>query len=162
MKFEQTKEVLNQLVADLSQFSVVIHQTHWYMRGPEFLTLHPKMDEYMDQINDQLDVISERLITLDGAPYSTLQEFADHTGIPDEIGTYERTIPERMEKLVEGYRYLSDLYQKGIEVSGEEGDDCTQDIFIEHKTALEKNIWMLQAKLDQAPGIDASSRAKTF
>lgn len=47
MKFEQTKEVLNQLVADLSQFSVVIHQTHWYMRAPEFLTLHPKMDEYM-------------------------------------------------------------------------------------------------------------------
>lgn len=106
------KEVLNQLVADLSQFSVVIHQTHWYMRGPEFLTLHPKMDEYMDQINDQLDVVSERLITLDGAPYSTLQEFADHTGISDEIGTYERTIPERMEKLVEGYRYLADLYQK--------------------------------------------------
>jgi len=161
MKFEQTKEVLNQLVADLSQFSVVIHQTHWYMRGPEFLTLHPKMDEYMDQINDQLDVISERLITLDGAPYSTLQEFADHTGIEDEIGTYERTIPERMEKLVEGYRYLADLYQKGIEVSGEEGDDCTQDIFIANKTDIEKNIWMLQAKLGKAPGIDAGSRAKT-
>ncbi|MGM0219120.1 Dps family protein [Enterococcus sp. AZ126] len=161
MKFEQTKEVLNQLVADLSQFSVVIHQTHWYMRGPEFLTLHPKMDEYMDQINDQLDVISERLITLDGAPYSTLQEFADHTGIADEIGTYERTIPERMEKLVEGYHYLADLYQKGIEVSGEEGDDSTQDIFIANKTDLEKNIWMLQAKLGKAPGIDADSRAKT-
>ncbi|WP_206911403.1 dps family protein [Enterococcus sp. DIV0840] len=161
MKFEQTKEVLNQLVADLSQFSVVIHQTHWYMRGAEFLTLHPKMDEYMDQINDQLDVISERLITLDGAPYSTLQEFADHTGIEDEIGTYERTIPERMEKLVEGYRYLADLYQKGIEVSGEEGDDSTQDIFIANKTDIEKNIWMLQAKLGKAPGIDADSRAKT-
>ncbi|EOI06696.1 dps family protein [Enterococcus moraviensis ATCC BAA-383] len=161
MKFEQTKEVLNQLVADLSQFSVVIHQTHWYMRGPEFLTLHPKMDEYMDQINDQLDVVSERLITLDGAPYSTLQEFADHTGIEDEIGTYERTIPERMEKLVEGYRYLADLYQKGIEVSGEEGDDSTQDIFIANKTDIEKNIWMLQAKLGKAPGIDADSRAKT-
>ena len=161
MKFEQTKEVLNQLVADLSQFSVVIHQTHWYMRGPEFLTLHPKMDEYMDQINDQLDVISERLITLDGAPYSTLQEFADHTEIEDEIGTYERTIPERMEKLVEGYRYLADLYQKGIEVSGEEGDDSTQDIFIANKTDIEKNIWMLQAKLGKAPGIDADTRTKT-
>lgn len=153
MKFEQTKEVLNQLVADLSQFSVVIHQTHWYMRGPEFLTLHPQMDEFMDEINDQLDEISERLITLDGAPYSTLQEFADNTGIEDEIGTYDRTIPERMEKLVEGYRYLADLYSKGIEVSGEEGDDCTQDIFIEFKTLCEKKIWMLQAKLGKAPGI---------
>lgn len=157
MKFEQTKEVLNQLVADLSQFSVVIHQTHWYMRGPEFLTLHPLMDDYMDEINDQLDVISERLITLDGSPYSTLQEFADHTGIEDEVGSWDRTIPERMEKLVEGYRYLADLYQKGVEVAGDEGDDPTQDIFIGFKTDIEKKIWMLQAKLGKAPGIDAES-----
>ena len=155
MKFEKTKEILNQLVADLSQFSVVIHQTHWYMRGPEFLTLHPQMDEYMDQINEQLDVVSERLITLDGSQFSTLREFAENTKIEDEIGNWDRTIPERMEKLVAGYRYLADLYAKGIEVSGEEGDDCTQDIFIANKTDIEKNIWMLQAKLGKAPGIDA-------
>lgn len=155
MKFEKTKEILNQLVADLSQFSVVIHQTHWYMRGPEFLTLHPQMDEYMDQINEQLDVVSERLITLDGSPFSTLREFAENAKIEDEIGNWDRTIPERMEKLVAGYRYLADLYAKGIEVSGEEGDDCTQDIFIANKTDIEKNIWMLQAKLGKAPGIDA-------
>ncbi|WP_159723294.1 Dps family protein [Enterococcus sp. CSURQ0835] len=155
MKFKQTKEVLNQLVADLSQFSVVIHQTHWYMRGPEFLTLHPLMDEFMDEINDQLDVISERLIALDGSPYSTLKEFAEHTGIEDEVGRWDRTIPERMATLVKGYRYLAELYQKGIDVSGEEGDDSTQDIFIAYKTDIEKKIWMLQAKLDQAPGTDA-------
>ncbi|HIY57346.1 MAG TPA: DNA starvation/stationary phase protection protein [Candidatus Tetragenococcus pullicola] len=153
MKYEQTKEVMNQLVADLSQFSVVIHQTHWYMRGPEFLTLHPLMDEFMDEINDQLDVISERLITLDGSPYSTLREFADNTKIEDEIGTWDRTIPERMEILISGYRYLADLYQKGIEVSGEEGDDCTQDIFIGFKTDIEKKIWMVSAKVDKAPNI---------
>ena len=82
MKFEKTKEILNQLVADLSQFSVVIHQTHWYMRGPEFLTLHPQMDEYMDQINEQLDVVSERLITLDGSPFSTLRLSLIHISEP--------------------------------------------------------------------------------
>lgn len=155
MKYGKTKEVLNQLVADLSQMSTVIHQTHWYMRGSEFLTLHPLMDDYMDEINDQLDVISERLITLDGSPYSTLREWADNTGIKDEVGSWDRTIPERMEVLVEGYRYLADLYQKGIEISGEEGDDSTQDIFIAFKTDIEKKIWMLQAKLGKAPGIDA-------
>lgn len=154
MKYVQTKEILNQLVADLSQFSVVIHQTHWYMRGPEFLSLHPLMDEFMDEINAQLDVISERLITLDGAPYSTLQEFIDHTGIKDEIGNYERTIPERMATLVSGYRYLADLYKKGIDVAGEEGDDSSQDIFTSFNTDVEKKIWMLQAKLGFAPEID--------
>ncbi|HFC9197387.1 TPA: DNA starvation/stationary phase protection protein [Enterococcus faecium] len=160
MKFEQTKEVLNQLVADLSQMAMVVHQTHWYMRGPGFLTLHPMMDDFMDDLNDQLDVISERLITLDGSPYSTLKEMAENTKIPDEIGNWDRTISERLATLGEGYRYLADLYQKGIEVSGEEGDDPTQDIFIGFKTDTEKRIWMIQAYLGEAPQIDpAKSRA---
>ena len=73
MKYQETKETLNQLVADLSQMAMIIHQTHWYMRGTNFLKLHPLMDQFMDEINDQLDVISERLLTLDGNPYSTLK-----------------------------------------------------------------------------------------
>ena len=36
----------------------------------------------MDDLNEQLDEISERLITLDGSPYSTLREFADNTQNP--------------------------------------------------------------------------------
>ncbi|AIM25373.1 DNA starvation/stationary phase protection protein [Melissococcus plutonius] len=158
MKYTQTKKILNQLVADLSQFAVVIHQTHWYMRGPEFLTLHPKMDDYMAEINAQLDDVAERLITLDGSPYATLKEFADNTKIKDEIGNWNRTIPERMENLVAGYRYLEGLYEKGIEVSGNENDLSTQDILIAHKAALEKNIWMLQAKLGKAPEIDPDTK----
>ena len=100
MKYQKTKEVLNQLVADLSQMAMVIHQTHWYMRGTNFLKLHPLMDEFMDEINAQLDVISERLITLDGEPFSTLSEMADHTGIKDEKGTFGKGTPERLTTLI--------------------------------------------------------------
>lgn len=154
MKYPQTKAVLNQLVADLSQLSMVVHQTHWYMRGTNFLKLHPLMDEWMDDLNDQLDVISERLIALDGAPYSTLQEMADHTKISDEKGTYDKTISQRFETLSKDYRYLADLYQKGIEVSDVEKDFSTQDIFIGFKTATEKRLWMIQAELGKAPERD--------
>lgn len=154
MKYAQTKEVLNQLVADLSQMAMVIHQAHWYMRGTNFLKFHPLMDEYMDDINAQLDVISERLITLDGAPYSTLKEMIEHTAIKDEPGTYSKTMQERLEILVVGYRYLADLYQKGIEIAGKEDDYSTQDIFIGFKTDIEKKIWLLQSELGQAPNLD--------
>lgn len=154
MKYAETKKVLNQLVADLSQMSMVIHQTHWYMRGTNFLKLHPLMDKFMDEIDDQLDVISERLIALDGSPYSTLQEMADHTQIKDWPGDWNKTTPERLAHLVDGYRYLENLYQHGIEVTDDEKDFSTQDILIGLKTAIEKKIWMLQAELGQAPEID--------
>ncbi|MHC3849098.1 ferritin-like domain-containing protein, partial [Streptococcus thermophilus] len=60
----KTKAVLNQAVADLSVAASIVHQVHWYMRGPGFLYLHPKMDELMDSLNSYLDKISERLITI--------------------------------------------------------------------------------------------------
>ena len=154
MKYTKTKAVLNQLVADLSQMSMIIHQTHWYMRGPNFLKLHPLMDEFMEEIDSQLDVISERLIALDGSPYSTLKEMAENTKIQDWPGEWDKTTPERLAHLVDGYRYLEDLYQHGIEVSDVEKDFSTQDIFIGLKTAIEKKIWMIQAELGSAPKID--------
>jgi len=154
MKYGKTKEVLNQLVADLSQLAMVVHQTHWYMRGTNFLKLHPLMDEWMDDLNDQLDEISERLITLDGSPYSTLTEMAEQTGISDEKGSFTKTTPERLAILAKDYRYLADVYQHGIEVSDVEKDFSTQDIFIGFKTATEKRLWMIQAELNSAPEID--------
>ncbi|WP_349626502.1 ferritin-like domain-containing protein, partial [Lactiplantibacillus plantarum] len=54
----------------------------------------------------------------------------------------------------DGYRYLEDLYQHGIEVSDVEKDFSTQDIFIGLKTAIEKKIWMIQAELGSAPEVD--------
>ena len=37
------------------------------------MTMHPLMDEHMGNVGPQLDEVSERLITLGGAPYSTLR-----------------------------------------------------------------------------------------
>ncbi len=61
----KTKAVLNQAVADLSVAASIVHQVHWYMRGPGFLYLHPKMDELMDSLNSHLDKISSNDIFTD-------------------------------------------------------------------------------------------------
>ena len=149
----KTKEVLNQAVADLYVAHIALHQVHWYMRGRGFLTLHPAMDKLMDEINEQLDEVSERLITIGGAPYSTLREFADNTKIQDIPASYERSIDEWVRHLLVGYEYLRGLYQEGLETAGEEGDDVSQDICIGFKGDIEKLIWMLRAHLNEAPGI---------
>ncbi|TLG80383.1 Dps family protein [Vagococcus zengguangii] len=151
MKKEQ---VLNQAVADLSQFAIVIHQAHWYMRGNGFLTMHPKMDELMDEVNDWLDEIAERLITIGGSPYSTLQEFADNTKIEDEKGSYDKSMTDHLETILKGYRYIQGLAEEGIEAADDEDDAVTEDIFIGIKGAVEKKIWMLTAQLGRAPEIN--------
>lgn len=155
MKFKETKEVLNQLTADLSQASAAIHQIHWFMRGKNFKHYHELMDDYRAQIEDQLDEVAERLIIIDGTPVSTLEEFAEKTRIESVPGDWDKTIDEHLERLIGIFRTLADGYQKGIEAAGEEGDAITEDIFIAAKADIELNIWMLQAERGQAPEIDA-------
>lgn len=148
----KTKEVLNQAVADLYVAHIALHQVHWYMRGRGFMVWHPKMDECMDSLDGYLDEISERLITLGGKPYSTLTEFLQHSEIEEEVGEF-RNVEESLERVLSIYRYLITLFQKALDVTDEEGDDVTNDIFVGAKADLEKTVWMIAAELGQAPGL---------
>ena len=155
MQYEETKEVLNQLTADLAQASAAIHQIHWYLRGSNFKAYHELMDEYRAEIEDQLDEVAERLIIIDGSPVSTLEEFAEKTNIKSIPGEWGKSIDEHLERLVSILRTLVAEYSKGIEVAGKEGDNVSEDIFIDAKGNLELYIWMMQAELGQAPKNDA-------
>lgn len=146
-KKETSKNVLNQAVADLSQFSAIIHQIHWYLRGPRFLNLHPKMDAFRDEIETHLDAIAERLLTVGGTPYSTLGEFSANTKLADRKGDLNETEDNHLARLLEGYQYIAGLYQKGIDTASEAGDPVTEDLFTGLKGGIDKNIWMLSATL---------------
>ena len=133
-----TKEVLNQAVADLYVAHIALHQVHWYMRGRGFMVWHPKMDEYMDSLDGYLDEISERLITLGGKPYSTLTEFIQHSKIEEKAGEFSKNVEESLARVIEIFRYLTNVYQEALDVTDEEGDDVTNDIFVGAKADLEK------------------------
>lgn len=154
MVYDKTKEVLNQLVADLYTMRVIVHQTHWYMRDQGFLFYHPLLDDFIDDIDDQVDEVAERLVTLDGAPYSTWEEFHEHTQLEEEKGTFDHTIEEQLTRLVENYKKLADKLEEGIQVSDEENDLISQDMLIAIKGDVDKRIWMIQGDLKKAPGLD--------
>ncbi|EJE99952.1 Dps family protein [Liquorilactobacillus mali] len=148
----KTQLQLNQLLADLTQLQNNIQQTHWYMRGKNFFHLHPLMDDYKDQLGEQLDELAERLIALGGSPYATVKEFISNTGLPDEkIEFNQFTLPELMSRLLDEFKYLRDQYQIGIEVTDEEKDFPTQDILNGYKSDTDKIIWMISAYLDESP-----------
>ncbi|MGO1356821.1 Dps family protein [Alkalibacterium gilvum] len=155
MQYGETKEVLNQLTADLSQASAAIHQIHWYLRGDDFKRYHELMDDFREDVEEQLDEVAERLIIIDGSPVSTLEEFAEKSTIDSIPGEWGKPNSEHIERLVSIFRVLVSDYSKGIEVASKEGDDVSEDIFINAKGDLELHIWMMQAELNKAPKNDA-------
>ncbi|MGT2667407.1 Dps family protein [Streptococcus rifensis] len=148
---QTTKAVLNQSVADLSKAHSILHQIHWYMRGQGFLVYHPKMDDYMEELDGYLDELSERLITLGGAPFSTLKEFDEQSQLVEVKGDFSLSMTDHLARVVEVFRYLADHFQIALDVTDKEGDDVTNDIYVGAKASLEKHIWMLQAELGNAP-----------
>lgn len=149
----KTKAALNQAVADLVVARTIIHQIHWYMRGTGFMRLHKTMDKLMDALSEHLDEMSERLITLGGAPYSTLKEFAEATSFEETPGDYSLTVEAYLNRLVDLYSQLGNLFQVGLDMSDEEGDDPSNGLFADAQGEVEKNIWQLRAELGQAPGL---------
>ncbi|BAV02956.1 Dps family protein [Lactococcus formosensis] len=147
MSKEKTQEVLNQTVADLSQAAALVHQTHWYMRGSGFLTLHPKMDEFMDALNEHLDEFAERLITIGGSPVSTLKEFDEKSKIELQPATWDKSMSERLHGVLDTYKYLAKLFQEGMDIAESENDAVTVDLYTVALGDVEKTIWMLEAEL---------------
>lgn len=147
MSKEKTQEVLNQTVADLSQAAALVHQTHWYMRGSGFLTLHPKMDEFMDGLNEHLDEFAERLITIGGSPVSTLKEFDEKSKIELQPATWDKSMSERLHGVLDTYKYLTKLFQEGMDIAESENDAVTVDLYTVALGDVEKTIWMLEAEL---------------
>ena len=77
----------------------------------------------MAGLNDHLDVLSERLITIGGSPVSTLKEFDELSNIELETATWDKTTEERLTEVVKAYKYLSDLFQDGVHATDEEDDE---------------------------------------
>ncbi|TVX09534.1 DNA starvation/stationary phase protection protein, partial [Streptococcus pneumoniae] len=103
-------------------------------------------------LDGQLVENSERLITLGGSPFSTLTEFLQNSEIEEEAGD-NRNVEESLDRVIVIYRYMSELFQKGLDVTDEEGDEVTNGIIAGAKTETDKTIWMLAAELGQAPGL---------
>lgn len=139
--------MMNHLVANLGVLNVKLHQYHWYVQGPNFYTLHEKFDELYNEANQYFDAFAERLIALGERPYSTLEEFLEHSFIKEKVYS-EKIVADRMvENLVEDYRTIRDVTVKAIELAQKEGDSVTEDLLIGYKSNLDATIWMLQAYL---------------
>lgn len=148
---ETAASVVNDLVANQGVLFVKLHQYHWYVQGPHFFTLHEKLEELYDETNEYYDAFAERLIAVNGKPYSTLGEYLENASISEKPYREKISAEQMVKNLIEDYRKIRDISVKGIELAGEEEDQVTEDMLIEYKEGLDKNIWMLQAYLGNDP-----------
>ncbi len=143
---EQVVALLNARLADSVDLMHQAKQAHWNVKGPAFIALHKLFDEIVDEAEEYMDLLAERVVQLGGvaegtvriaARNSTLAEYPlnlvaerDHVvALSTALATYARAI------------------RRAIDQCDELGDKGTADIFTEISRGSDKYLWFVEAHL---------------
>lgn len=139
----ELKQNMNKLVADLNVLYMKIHHFHWFVKGPNFFTLHAKFEELYNEVTEHNDSIAERLLQLNEKPISTLKECLDLATVKEagKVGTDV----EMVEELVNDLETIDKELTATMELAGD--DEGTADLLLGISESFQKHIWMFKAFL---------------
>jgi starvation-inducible DNA-binding protein len=145
---EELISILNRSLASTTDLFMQLKQAHWNVKGPEFIALHKLFDELAEEVEDQIDIIAERVTSLGGTALGTLQETVNNT----QLRTYPIDIfkaKDHLEHLVHNFAILDELTRENIITSEKLNDMGTNDLYIDLVRLIEKSLWFLQAHLQK-------------
>ncbi|MED1781397.1 DNA starvation/stationary phase protection protein [Brevibacillus fortis] len=138
-------DVLNKQVANWSVLYMKLHHYHWFVKGPNFFTLHEKFEELYNEAAKNVDELAERLLTVGGKPVSTLKACMEQASIKEATGG--ESADQMVEAVVSDFTLLIKELQDGITAAEAGDDEATGDMFLGIMDSLQKHVWMLQAHL---------------
>lgn len=138
---------LNKQVATWSVVYTKLHNFHWYVKGPQFFTLHAKFEELYNEATLHMDEIAERLLTLGGKPVATLKEHLELSDVEEATG--KESTDQMVETVVEDFDKIMQSLKKGMGEAANDEDDMTEDLLNAVYQSIEKHQWMLKAFLGE-------------
>ena len=145
MSQQDVVKELNQQVANWTVSYTKLHNFHWYVKGPNFFSLHEKFEELYNEASQYVDDLAERILAIGGNPVGTLKESLE-ISIVDEAGK-NYSAEQMVEAFSNDLTHISEQLVKSIEVAGEAGDDVSEDMFIGMKNSVDKHNWMFKSYL---------------
>lgn len=142
-KANELNNKLNVLLADYQLFYQNLRGMHWNIKGREFFELHLKFEEYYDDAVIKIDEIAERILTLEGIPLHTFNDYLKVSKIKEE-----KDITNGIEGINIIINNFSVLILKEREILGlaaEADDEGTVSLMSDYISETEKTLWMLSS-----------------
>ena len=140
----ETVDLLNALLADLSDLYSQTKQAHWNVRGPQFISLHELFDKLAGEVEEQIDPLAERITTLGGVAQGTVRAAAKHSRLK-EFPTDGKNGLGYLDALIERYAAVANAFREGIDKTAALGDTVTSDLLTGTGGELDKSLWFLEA-----------------
>ncbi len=136
---------LNGLLANFQVYYQNLRGLHWNIKGKNFFDLHVKFEEFYTDAQEKVDMIAERILTLDGVPMHTFAEYSKTATVP--VGT---NISEDIDAVKLVVTSLSELLKNERSIlnsSDDANDEGTNSMMSDFIAEQEKTLWMLNAWL---------------
>lgn len=140
---EEIVKNLNTFLSDLAVFYRKLQNYHWNIKGPHFFTLHEKLENYYDEINEQIDVIAEHILMLGYEPLGTMKDYLAITSIK-EAKNEKVNDNIVIENLVEDYTILLQEANKIKKLADDKEAYATSSLIDDNISNYMKNLWMLK------------------
>ncbi|UXN05959.1 DNA starvation/stationary phase protection protein Dps [Bartonella sp. HY761] len=141
-------ELLNKSLAALIDLGLLTKQAHWNIKGPRFIMVHEMLDQFRDDLDEHVDIIAERVAQLGGTAFGTTQSVSKDTLLkPYPTDIYK--VEDHLDALIERYGEAANFVRKAIKDSADAGEDDTADIFTAASRTLDKNLWFLEAHVQE-------------
>ncbi len=133
---------LNKFLSELEIMSVKLQNYHWNVQGHNFFIIHSKLEEFYDEIREQIDEIAEHILAKGHEPLGTMKDFISNSEIVEAKN--EKIKSEELLKIVT--QDFNTLYKKAVEIkkSAEKVEDYeTSALIDDYLRDYSKKLWML-------------------
>ncbi|MBE7660832.1 Dps family protein [Tenacibaculum finnmarkense] len=136
---------LNTLLANFQVYYQNVRGLHWNIKGKSFFELHVKFEELYTDAQEKVDLIAERILTLQGTPLHTFDDYIKlaTVSIGKDISNDEKAVALVVDSLAE----LLKIERAILAISDDANDEGTNSMMSDFIAEQEKTMWMLNAWL---------------
>lgn len=133
---------LNSFLANLCVFYRKLQNYHWNITGKDFFITHEKLEEYYNDINNQIDEIAEVIVAKNCKVLATMKEYLETSQIK-EVESKKVKSCDIWNIVLKDYETLIENCKKIKNEAENENCAVTSSLMDEYIKDYQKKCWMI-------------------
>lgn len=138
--------LLQARLSDALDLEAQLKQAHWNVKGQHFFQLHTLFDQLHTEIEDFVDTIAERIVSLGGVADGRVQTTSQQTSLALYPLAAERS-NDHLVAIASALATFAATVRQDIDTTSAAGDQGSADLLTGMSRAADKHLWLVEAHL---------------